>query len=82
MATSRPPGWTLVTSRPPIWMVPEVGASSPAMVRSRVVLPQPDGPSRAKNSPSSMRRSRRSIARTPPGNSLTSELSTTSAISA
>ena len=33
-------------------MRPEVGSSSPAIMRSVVVLPQPDGPSRQKNSPS------------------------------
>src|SRR3954451_2082921 len=30
---------------------PEVGVSSPATIRSVVVLPQPDGPRRAKNDP-------------------------------
>ena len=33
---------------------PEVGSSSPAIIRSVVVLPQPEGPSSMKNSPSSM----------------------------
>ena len=32
---------------------PEVGSSSPAIMRSVVVLPQPEGPSMTKNSPSS-----------------------------
>jgi hypothetical protein len=32
-------------------IVPEVGSSSPATIRSVVVLPQPDGPSSAKNEP-------------------------------
>ena len=40
-----------VTSSPPSRIVPEVGSSSPAIMRSVVVLPQPDGPSRQKNSP-------------------------------
>src|ERR687889_675607 len=31
---------------------PAVGSSRPAIVRSRVVLPQPDGPSRTRYSPS------------------------------
>ena len=31
----------------------EVGSSSPAIMRSVVVLPQPEGPSMTKNSPSS-----------------------------
>ena len=34
-------------------MAPALGSSSPAIMRSVVVLPQPDGPSRQKNSPSS-----------------------------
>ena len=32
---------------------PEVGVSKPAIMRSVVVLPQPDGPSKATNSPGS-----------------------------
>src|SRR4051812_27643038 len=32
--------------------VPASGFSSPARIRSSVVLPEPDGPSRARNSPS------------------------------
>src|SRR6476659_7543170 len=43
----------IVTSSPPSWMVPAVGSSSPAIIRSVVVLPQPEGPSRQRNSPSS-----------------------------
>src|SRR3954447_7714191 len=34
-------------------MVPAVGNSSPAIMRSVVVLPQPEGPSRQRNWPSS-----------------------------
>src|SRR6478609_714601 len=37
---------------------PEVGVSRPATIRSVVVLPQPDGPSSAKNEPRGMSRSR------------------------
>src|ERR1041384_1244040 len=40
------------TSRPPIRMRPLLCGSSPATARSNVVLPQPDGPSSATNSPS------------------------------
>ncbi|MNR67410.1 hypothetical protein D3C85_1913750 [compost metagenome] len=36
---------------------PLVGNSKPAIMRRRVVLPQPDGPSRVKNSLSRMSRS-------------------------
>jgi hypothetical protein len=32
-------------------MLPEVGCSKPAIRRRQVVLPEPDGPSIAKNSP-------------------------------
>ena len=39
-------------------MLPEVGVSSPATIRSVVVLPQPDGPSSAKNEPRGTSRSR------------------------
>src|SRR5512138_3902102 len=35
---------------------PSLGNSNPASIRSSVVLPQPDGPRSAKNSPSSMSR--------------------------
>src|SRR6188768_3152726 len=36
---------------------PEVGVSSPATIRNVVVLPQPEGPSSAKNEPVGMSRS-------------------------
>src|ERR671923_188467 len=39
------------TSSPSSRMRPEVGSSSPAIMRKVVVLPQPDGPSMTKNSP-------------------------------
>src|SRR3954451_18271629 len=42
----------MVTSSPSSRMRPPVGNSSPAIIRSVVVLPQPDGPSMTKNSPS------------------------------
>ena len=38
-------------SSAPSVIVPAVGVSSPATIRSVVVLPQPDGPSSAKNEP-------------------------------
>ncbi len=34
--------------------MPAVGCSNPAIIRSIVVLPEPDGPSSAKNSPAAM----------------------------
>ena len=42
------------TSSPSRKIWPEVGSSSPAIILSVVVLPQPDGPSRQKNEPSGM----------------------------
>src|SRR5216684_261060 len=35
---------------------PEVGSSSPAIIRRSVVLPEPEGPRRTKNSPSRLSR--------------------------
>src|SRR3954468_18046110 len=68
---SRSPGSSIVTSLPPTCTLPEVGSSSPAMMRSSVDLPQPDGPTRTVNSPSSTYRSMPSSARTPSAYSLT-----------
>ena len=45
MLTSRCVARKLVTSRPPIRMRPSLGSSRPAIMRSVVVLPQPEGPS-------------------------------------
>ena len=52
MLTSRLSGPMPVTSAPCSRTWPRVGCSNPAIMRSVVVLPQPDGPSREKNSPS------------------------------
>ncbi len=41
-------------SWPAMWIVPWLTSSKPAMVRSSVVLPQPEGPSSEKNSPAPM----------------------------
>ena len=43
--------------RPPTWMVPLSGVRKPASVRSIVVLPQPEGPSKVMNSRSAIARS-------------------------
>src|SRR3954469_1505846 len=58
-------------------MVPLVGCSNPAIIRSTVVLPEPDGPSIEKNSPDPTVRSTSSTATTGgrPENSLRSALS-------
>src|ERR1700730_4062836 len=57
---------TSVTSAPPTWMRPSSGVSKPAIMRKVVILPQPDGPSSAKNSPASIARSTPSTARLMP----------------
>src|SRR5205814_3110323 len=44
-------------SRPPCHTSPEVCTSSPAMIRSSVVLPQPEGPRKQTNSPFAIARS-------------------------
>src|SRR5437879_3450552 len=80
MATLRLPGSARVTSRPPMNTVPSLDCSNPAMVRSSVVLPHPDGPSSAKNSPSTMDTSRPSTARTPFGYTVDSPASSIPAI--
>src|SRR5881409_825193 len=49
MATLRRRGGRSVTSSPPISTRPPLGGSRPARIRSVVVLPQPDGPSRTRN---------------------------------
>ncbi len=59
-------GGSVVTSRPPSSMRPESGRSKPAMILSSVVLPEPDGPSSVKNSPSCTSRSMLSAATTCP----------------
>src|SRR6266702_2481301 len=51
---SRSFGWTLLTTRSPIEIVPEVMFSRPASIRSKVDLPQPEGPTSTTNSPSSI----------------------------
>ena len=50
------------TVPPPIAMLPSSPVSRPAMQRRVVVLPQPLGPRRTRNSPGSISRSRLSIA--------------------
>ena len=39
-----------LTMRPSIAIVPDVTSSRPAIIRSRVVFPQPDGPTSTRNS--------------------------------
>src|SRR5438046_10228442 len=61
---------------PPMKISPELGRSSPAIMRSRVVLPHPDGPSNTSSSPSRMDRSTPSTARESPNRLLRSRSST------
>src|SRR5690348_4754886 len=57
MAMSRSFGATELTSVPPMRISPSLTLSSPAIMARRVDLPQPDGPTRAMNSPVSASRS-------------------------
>ena len=57
MAMSRSLGGTSFTTLPPMEMVPEVISSSPATMRSKVLLPQPEGPTSTTNSRSRISRS-------------------------
>ena len=54
MLTLRSAADSAVTSRPPIRMRPLLACSSPAIRRSVVVLPQPDGPSSVTSVPGAM----------------------------
>ena len=54
MAVSRRLGCSAVTSLPPRRTRPVVGSSKPPIMRSMVVLPQPDGPSSVTSSPGSI----------------------------
>ena len=65
MLTGRRFGGTPATSAPSMRISPEVGVSNPASIRRRVVLPQPEGPRRAKSSPSGISRSTESTAGSP-----------------
>ncbi len=57
MERPRLAGGVSVTSAPSIRMRPPVTSSSPAMSRSSVVLPQPEGPTKTTKEPSSISRS-------------------------
>ena len=64
-ATNTPAAASL-TTRSPITMRPESFCSRPAIMRSVVVLPQPDGPSSVSSRPSATASDTDSTARTPP----------------
>src|SRR3954447_11284417 len=67
---SRARGGRSVTSRPPIEIVPAVASSRPAIIRRSVDLPQPDGPTRTRNSPLPIVSETPSTATTPPEKTL------------
>src|SRR5690349_15376746 len=62
MPTLRLFGGLFVMSAPSTTIVPDVGCSKPAIIRSVVVLPQPDGPRNETNSPFSALRLKSSTA--------------------
>src|SRR5216117_2778932 len=63
MAIPRARGGTSPSTRwSPMWISPDVGRSSPAIMRSKVVFPEPEEPSRTRNSPSRIDRSTPSTA--------------------
>ncbi len=57
---------TAVTSWPSTVMVPEVGSTMRLIIRSEVVLPQPEGPTKTVMAPLSMDMVRSSTAGWPP----------------
>ena len=67
MAMSRSFGGTSLTTRSPMLTSPWLITSRPATIRSAVVLPQPDGPTRTMNSLSAMSRSSACTAVVPSG---------------
>src|SRR2546423_12973122 len=67
---SRDRGGRSVTSRPPTEIVPSVTSSSPAIILNRVDLPQPEGPTRTRNSPPWISSETSSTATTSPANTL------------
>ncbi len=66
MATPRCAGATWVMSSSPMRMLPAVTFSSPAISRSRVDLPQPDGPTKTTSSPGATVRSTPLMTSVPP----------------
>jgi hypothetical protein len=77
---SRSRGERFVTTRSPIETSPPVITSRPAIIRSSVDFPQPEGPTSTMNSPLAMVRLTSSTATTPPGYSLDTFSSLISAI--
>src|SRR5918994_7516676 len=78
---SRSLGAFSLTTSSPIRTCPSVMSSSPAIIRSAVDLPHPDGPTRMMNSPSPTSRLMCFTASVPSGNRLVTSSITISAIS-
>src|SRR4029079_1315359 len=78
---SRSGGSRSLTPRPPMRISPLVIPSSPATMRSAVVFPQPEGPTKIMNSPSSTTRLMSSTATVPSGNRLETPTNSIDAIS-
>src|SRR4029453_10426896 len=70
MAMSRSLGDSWLTTRSPMRSWPSLMSSSPAIMFRQVDLPQPEGPTRIMNSPSSMSRLTSLTAMVPSGNRL------------
>ena len=66
MPKPRRSGGTADRSRPPTVSVPASIDAKPAIIMSVVVFPEPDGPSKEKNSPEGMATSKRSTTVSPP----------------
>ena len=79
MAMSRSLEVRSFTTLSPIDTVPLEIASSPATIRNAVVLPQPDGPTNTRNSPSRMSSVMSETAFTPLSNTLSTCSNFTSA---
>src|SRR5215471_12880891 len=82
MAISLSGGATSFTISPPIRTSPPDARSRPAAIRRTVVFPDPEGPTRTRNSPSATTRFRSSTATVPPANALRRVWNSSSAISA
>ena len=80
MDTSRSVADSRVTSSPPMKMEPELAISRPAIRRSVVVLPHPEGPSRVTRVPASMVKLMSATATTGPKALVTSWKRTASAL--
>src|SRR5215211_5508504 len=73
MARLRSLGSMSFTTRSPIFSVPSLMSSRPTIMLRSVDFPHPEGPTRMKNSPSSMVKSAASTATVPSGNRLLTE---------